>query len=298
MATASDGVGLCYLSRENEPISDATILAVAAKTHVHTRDYFAVEYLDVSFDEYDNEYENCMRNRLDTAINIYRQWHNKDRLHNNLHRFSILLEEAQSKHGRFYVTEEPVLSFLCCCVQTKYGKIQTRVKELDLCSVSSLSLADGTKGDIVLPNEFMDCENTDCNSHGSGYQHVTSLHDQSRRVRESHGSTMKEWSERMAEERLSMFKNSIPGTFSLYKPGNSHRREVSSRTEHRANPNNVKIDIEDTSNKEVISNCSLSRVRKANKYSYHTTEYILMYKMIFFNFPIIIPLIFHFLRPY
>ena len=80
MATASDGVGLCYLSRENEPISDATILAVAAKTHVHTRDYFAVEYLDVSFDEYDNEYENCMRNRLDTAINIYRQWHNKDRL--------------------------------------------------------------------------------------------------------------------------------------------------------------------------------------------------------------------------
>ena len=97
---------------------------------------------------------------------------------------------------------------------------------------------------------------------------------------------MKEWSERMAEERLPMFKNSIPGTFSLYtRPGNSHRREVSSRTEHRAHPNNVKIDIEDTSNKEVISNCSLSRVRKANKYSYHTTEYILMYKMIFFKFP-------------
>ena len=274
MASASDGGDLCYLSRQNEPISDATILAVATKTQVHTRDYFAVDYLDVSFDEYDNEYENCMHNRLDTAINIYRQWHNKDRLHNNLHRFSILLEEAQSKYGKFYVTEEPLLSSLCCCVQTRYGKIQTRVKELDLCSVSSISLADGTKSDILLPTEFMDCENTDCNCQWSGYQHVTSPHDQSRKV-ESHGSTMKEWSERMAEERLSMFKDSIPGTFSQYtRPGNSHRREVSSRTEHTAHPNNLKINIEDTSNEEIISNCSLSRVRKASKYSYHTTEYI------------------------
>ena len=263
MASAIDGTGLCYLSRQNEPIPDATILAVAAKTHVHTRDYFTVEYLDVSFEEYDNEYENCMHNRLHTAINIYRQWHNKDRLHNNLHRFSILLEEAQSKYGKFYVTEEPVLSSLCCCVQTRSGKIQTRVKELDLCSVSSISLP---HGDSLLPNEFMGCESTDCNSHGPGYQRVTSLHDQSR-VPESNGST----------KRLSMLKNSIPGTFSLYRrPGNSHSGEVWTRTENRANPNNVKADIEDTSNKQITSNSSLSMVRKASKYSYHTAEYILI----------------------
>ena len=270
MASASNDLGLCYLSGRNEPISDATILAVALKTHVHTRDYFAVEYLDVTFDEYDNEYENCRHNSLDTAINVYRQWQNKDRLQNNLHRFSVLLEEAQSNHGRFCVTEEPVLSSLCCCVQARYGKIQTTVKELNLCSVSSISLVDCIEGDGLLHNhEIMDCENTDNNSHGSRFQHVTSLHDQGRRVCECHRATIKERSEKLAEDRLSMIRNSTPRTFSPYmRPGNSQSRDV------LAHPKNSKA-YADTSNKEIITDSSTSRVKKGT------------------NFPIIICLLFH-----
>ena len=270
MACASNGVGLCYLSGLNEPISDATILAVASKTHMHTRD-FAVEYLGFTFDEYNNEYENCRHHSFDTAINIYRQWQNKDRLQNNLHRFSVLLDKAQSIHGKFCVTDEPVLSCLCWCVQTRYGKIQTRVKELDLCSVSSMPLADGTEVNSLLQNhEFMDCENTDCNSLASGYQQKTSLHDQSRRVCECHGSTTKEWSEKLAEEQVSLFRNSVPRTFSPYmRPGNSQRRDA------WANPKHSKGYAEDTSNKEIITDSSTSRVQKRT------------------NFPIIIRLILH-----
>ena len=263
MASASNGVGLCYLSGLNEPISDGTILAVAFKTHVYARDYFAVEYLDVTFDEYDNELANCRHNSLKTAINIYRQWRNKDRLQNNLHRFSILLEKAQSTYGQFYVTEEPVLSYLCWCVQTRHGKIQTRVKELHLCSVSNISLAGGTEGDGLLHNhEFMHCENTDCNSRGSEYQHTTSLHDQSRRDCECHRSTIEEWSEKLAEERHSEVRNSVPRTFSPYmRPGNSPTREVG------AHPKNSKAYAEDTSNKEIITNGSTSKVPKGTEIS-------------------------------